>query len=84
MGGPRHSQEESEFFPASQRIGDRLAQAGVRFYFPFLELGPSSQFHPTGTLIGEFSGREPLSWKGPAFSDKWLEQHFVVSNVNAD
>ena len=38
-GCPRYSQEESEFLPVFQQIGDRLAQTGVRFDFPVLELG---------------------------------------------
>ena len=56
-GRPRHSQEESEFSPVSQQIGDRLAQTGVRFDFPFLEPGirPSSQFfhHRSAVLLME-------------------------------
>jgi len=51
---PRHSQEESEFFRVSQQIGDRLAQTGVRFDFPFLELGirPRTQlFHHRSAVL---------------------------------
>jgi len=61
-GRPRNSQKESEFFPVSQQIGDRLTQTGVRFDFPLLELGirPRAQLSITGSLCSWWKWRRPL------------------------
>ena len=49
--------KQGEFFPVFEQVGDRLAQSGVRFHFPFRELGraPAMQFfhHRAAMLLVE-------------------------------